>query len=194
MGKYMSAHKCIQYTWVYVSVVSLCDSKEFIVIVMSVCEWMWVFDDCIWVYLRVCEWRWVYLSVFECYECIWVLYELCNFFRNHIQNFAITAAPPFKLTRQDSGYLPGPLPKLAYEAFQTLQNQLGDEPTLAFSTSWPSLHTGHQCIYTNFNSTRRVVCDIGIKRCTHPCNSRRIKKITHPFYLRQQQHEFMWVS
>jgi hypothetical protein len=25
-------------------------------------------------------------------------------------------------------------------------------------------------------------------------NSRRIKKITHPFYLRQQPHEFMWLS
>jgi hypothetical protein len=30
---------------------------------------------------------------------------LCKFFRNHIQNFAITAAPLFKLTRQDSGYI-----------------------------------------------------------------------------------------
>jgi len=28
---------------------------------------------------------------------------LCNFFQNHIQNFAITAAPLFKLTRQNSG-------------------------------------------------------------------------------------------
>jgi hypothetical protein len=38
---------------------------------------------------------------------------LCNFFRNHIQNFAITAAPLFKLTRQDSGYASGSLPKTA---------------------------------------------------------------------------------
>jgi hypothetical protein len=59
-------------------------------------------------------------------------HQICNFFQNHIQNFAITTAPPFKLTCQDSGYLPGLLPKLAYESFQTLQNHLGDEPTLAF--------------------------------------------------------------
>jgi hypothetical protein len=57
---------------------------------------------------------------------------LCNFFRNHIQNFTITAAPLFKLTHQDSGYISGPLPKSAYEAFKTLHEQLGDEPTLAF--------------------------------------------------------------
>jgi hypothetical protein len=45
---------------------------------------------------------------------------LCNFFRNHIQNFAITAAPLFKLTRQDSGYLSRPLPRTAQQAFQEL--------------------------------------------------------------------------
>jgi hypothetical protein len=38
---------------------------------------------------------------------------LCNFFRHHIQNFAITAAPLFRLMRQDSGYLSGPLPDTA---------------------------------------------------------------------------------
>jgi hypothetical protein len=57
---------------------------------------------------------------------------LCNFFRHHIQDFAITAAPLFKLTRQDSGYLSGPLPTSALEAFKTLQNQLSKQPALAF--------------------------------------------------------------
>ncbi len=57
---------------------------------------------------------------------------LCNFFRHHIQDFAITAAPLFKLTRQDSGYLSGPLPTTALEAFKTLQNQLSKQPALAF--------------------------------------------------------------
>jgi hypothetical protein len=52
---------------------------------------------------------------------------LCNFFRNHI-----TAAPLFKLTRQDSGYLSGPLLTTALQAFQTLQNQLAKQPALAF--------------------------------------------------------------
>ncbi len=36
---------------------------------------------------------------------------LCNFFRTHIKNFAIIAAPLFKLTRKDSGYKGRPLPK-----------------------------------------------------------------------------------
>jgi hypothetical protein len=60
---------------------------------------------------------------------------LCNFFRNHIQNFTITAAPLFKLTRQNSGYTSGTLPRAAHEAFKTLQMQLGQEPTLAFPWS-----------------------------------------------------------
>jgi len=60
---------------------------------------------------------------------------LCNFFRNYIQNFAITAAPLFKLTRQDSGYTTGPLPKAANQAFLELQSQLCQEPTLAFPRS-----------------------------------------------------------
>jgi len=60
---------------------------------------------------------------------------LCNFFRNHIQSFAITAAPLFKLTRQDSGYLSGPLSRVAQQAFQALQTQLCQEPALAFPRS-----------------------------------------------------------
>jgi RNase H-like domain found in reverse transcriptase/Reverse transcriptase (RNA-dependent DNA polymerase) len=56
---------------------------------------------------------------------------LCNFFQNHIQNFAITAAPLFQLTRQESEYTSGTLPKPAQEAFETLQKQLCQEPTLA---------------------------------------------------------------
>jgi hypothetical protein len=57
---------------------------------------------------------------------------LCNFFRHHIQDFSIIAAPLFKLTRQDSGYQSGPLTKEALTAFQMLQNQLAKQPTLAF--------------------------------------------------------------
>ena len=56
---------------------------------------------------------------------------LCNFFCHHIQDFVITAAPLFKLTRQESGYLAGPLPKPAKEAFQTLQSQVSRQPALA---------------------------------------------------------------
>jgi hypothetical protein len=49
---------------------------------------------------------------------------LCNFFRTHIKNFAIIAAPLFKLTRKDSGYKGGPLPEEALAAFITLRKQL----------------------------------------------------------------------
>jgi hypothetical protein len=57
---------------------------------------------------------------------------LCNFFRHHIQDFSIIAAPLFKLTRQDSGYHSGPLNKEALTAFHTLQDKLTKQPTLAF--------------------------------------------------------------
>ncbi len=57
---------------------------------------------------------------------------LCNFFRHHIQDFAIIAAPLFKLTRQDSEYRIGPLTKAALTAFQSLKSQLSKWPVLAF--------------------------------------------------------------
>jgi hypothetical protein len=57
---------------------------------------------------------------------------LCNFFRHHIQDFSIIAAPLFKLTRQDSEYQSGPLTKEASTAFQMLQSQLAKQPALAF--------------------------------------------------------------
>jgi hypothetical protein len=57
---------------------------------------------------------------------------LCNFFRHHIQDFAIIAAPLFKLTRQDSGYQSGPLPDSTLESFKTLQTQLSKQPAFAF--------------------------------------------------------------
>ena len=57
---------------------------------------------------------------------------LCNFFRTHIKNFAIIAAPLFKLTRKDSGYKGGPLPEAAMDAFINLRKQLISEPVMAF--------------------------------------------------------------
>jgi Reverse transcriptase (RNA-dependent DNA polymerase) len=65
-------------------------------------------------------------------KAIWSFVGLCNFFRNHIQGFTITAAALFKLTRQDSGYLSGPLPRTAQQAFQVLQTQLCQQPALVF--------------------------------------------------------------
>jgi hypothetical protein len=57
---------------------------------------------------------------------------LCNFFQTHIKNFAIIAAPLFKLTRKDSGYKGSPLPKEAMDAFYILKNSLVSEPVMAF--------------------------------------------------------------
>jgi len=57
---------------------------------------------------------------------------LCNFFWHHIQDFAIIAAPLFKLTRQDSEYQSRPLTEAALTAFHTLQNKLSKQPALAF--------------------------------------------------------------
>jgi hypothetical protein len=57
---------------------------------------------------------------------------LCNFFRTHIKDFAVIAAPLFKLTSKDSGYKGGPLPEATMDAFITLQKQLISEPVMAF--------------------------------------------------------------
>jgi Reverse transcriptase (RNA-dependent DNA polymerase) len=57
---------------------------------------------------------------------------LCNFFQTHIKNFAIITALLFWLTRKDSGYKGGPLPKEAMDAFCILKNSLVSEPVMAF--------------------------------------------------------------
>jgi hypothetical protein len=55
-----------------------------------------------------------------------------KFFRTHIKNFVIIAAPLFRLTRKDSGYKGGPLPKEAMDAFCILKNSLVSKPVMAF--------------------------------------------------------------
>jgi hypothetical protein len=57
---------------------------------------------------------------------------LCNFFRTHIKDFALIAAPLFRLTRKDSGYKSGSLPDKALKAFYILQKQLTSEPVMGF--------------------------------------------------------------
>jgi hypothetical protein len=57
---------------------------------------------------------------------------LCNFLWTHIKDFAIIAAPLFKLTRKDSGYKGGHLPEAAMNAFINLRKQLISEPVMAF--------------------------------------------------------------
>ena len=61
--------------------------------------------------------------------------DLCNFFRTCIKDFAIIAAPLFRVTRKDSGYKNGPLPPDALQAFKVLQQQLTSDPEMAFPRS-----------------------------------------------------------
>ncbi len=55
---------------------------------------------------------------------VWSFMGLCNFFLTHIKDFAIIAAPLFKVTRKDSGYKTGRLPPDAMHALKILQKQL----------------------------------------------------------------------
>ncbi len=60
---------------------------------------------------------------------------LCNVFRTHIKNFAIIAAPLFRLTCKDSGYKGGLLLKEAMDAFCILKNSHVSEPVMAFPSA-----------------------------------------------------------
>ncbi len=53
----------------------------------------------------------------------------------HIKDFAIIAAPLFKVTRMDSGYKNGPLPPDALHTFKVLQLQLTSDPVMDFPRS-----------------------------------------------------------
>lgn len=55
---------------------------------------------------------------------------LCSFFRRTLPNFATIASPLTKLTRKDSEWSQGSLPKIALEAFQNLQSKLITRPCL----------------------------------------------------------------
>jgi hypothetical protein len=57
---------------------------------------------------------------------------LFNFFRTHIKDFALIAAPLFQLMRKDSSYKSGPMPDQALQVFYALQKQLTLEPVMAF--------------------------------------------------------------
>ena len=57
---------------------------------------------------------------------------LCNFFRNHVKDFALVTAPLTRLTRKNAGWRAGPLPNDALQAFHQLQTILCSEPVLAF--------------------------------------------------------------
>ena len=99
--------------------------------------------------------------------------------------------------------------KIGIWSFPIILKSVGWWANFGISKSWPSLHTVHQRIYTNFNSTRRVVCDIGAKRCkrrdTHPfahihATQGEQKKFFTLFTWGSSRmslcecHEFMWLS
>ena len=57
---------------------------------------------------------------------------LCNFFRNHVRNFAHITAPLTALTRKDSAWKAGPLPPEALKAFRELQTALVSKPVVSY--------------------------------------------------------------
>ena len=57
---------------------------------------------------------------------------LCNFFRNHVRNFAQITAPLTALTRKDTPWKSGPLPPEALQAFRELQSALVSKPVVAY--------------------------------------------------------------
>jgi len=85
---------------------------------------------------------------------------LCNFFRNHNQAFAITAAPLFKLTRQDSGYLrtstQGSTTGLPSTPDPTVQATRVD-----FSKIRSKLSVDNKCLHTGYRPSRGTVPHIG---------------------------------
>src|SRR5574343_611186 len=60
---------------------------------------------------------------------------LCNFFRTHVKNFAQISSPLTLLTRKDSKWKHGELPRDAYQAYLELQTILCSEPVVAYPRS-----------------------------------------------------------
>lgn len=57
---------------------------------------------------------------------------LCNFFRQHIKQFALRSHPLTSLTRKDSPWKSGPLPADALKAFNELKTCLTSKPIVSF--------------------------------------------------------------
>ena len=60
---------------------------------------------------------------------------LCNFFRTHVKNFAQISSPLTALTKKDSPWKRGPMPKEAFQAYRELQSILCSEPVVAYPRS-----------------------------------------------------------
>ena len=57
---------------------------------------------------------------------------LCNFFRNHVRNFAQISAALTNLTKKENPWRQGPLPPEALKAFRELQSILCSEPVIGY--------------------------------------------------------------
>jgi hypothetical protein len=65
---------------------------------------------------------------------------LANYFRSYIVQFAIKAAPLFKLTRQDSEWKGGDLPPEALKAFLQLREEIASRPVMAYPNATGQYH------------------------------------------------------
>lgn len=57
---------------------------------------------------------------------------LCNFFRNHVKNFAQISAPLVEMVKKECKWKGGPLPEPALKAFRELQSYLCSEPIVDY--------------------------------------------------------------
>ncbi len=57
---------------------------------------------------------------------------LCNFFRQHIKQFALRSHPLTLLTRKDTDWTGGKLPSTALKSFQELKTCLTSQPLVSF--------------------------------------------------------------
>jgi hypothetical protein len=65
---------------------------------------------------------------------------LANYFRSYIVQFAIKAAPLFRLTRQDSDWKGGELPPEASKAFLRLRDEIASRPVMAYPNATGQYH------------------------------------------------------
>ena len=87
---------------------------------------------------------------------------LCNFFRNHIKNFALIAQPLHRLTRKDV-YKEGPIDPEALKAFHTIKNALISEPVVAFPRAdrkFALISEAHPASGTNEGCLSATLCQI----------------------------------
>jgi hypothetical protein len=65
---------------------------------------------------------------------------LANYFRSYIVQFAIKAAPLFRLTRQDSDWKGGEMPPEVASAFLRLRNKISSRPVMAYPNATGQNH------------------------------------------------------